>query len=411
MHLPDSAEREVALACLNSRQVQRSLSQVLRPEHFPTPAIGRVVGAAMKLWQEHHQAPTEGQMQSLLHGDGHALEMYAKVVRSKQPADSWATETGRFMAARHAVLSMDVQGCVDKGRFDVLRKQASLAERLVSPEGRTTIGVGSREEFLARHNGHHGGVPTGIPSLDAAMPGGGLQSWRTGCLLAKKGGGKTTTLVNLGFSARMHGLPVTHYTLEDDADEIRAKYDRRLLKMTREEITPEVFDAQAGALADFHEGLRIVDLAEVQPTLGSVLADAERQDNPPGLMIVDYLQCFSKGGSTDQHGRRLALIDTSQELVRWAKHHRVPTWTAFQVNRSGLDRVYGGRMLSMLDVAEAYDALWPMQAIVSINQTPGEVDAGVGHLYLDECRDGRAKVAVPVHIDFGKTLVTEINTL
>lgn len=204
-------------------------------------------------------------------------------------------------------------------------------------------------------SGRSGGVPTGIPALDALT--GGLQPGRYYVLGARCGTGKTAFALNVALAAAKAGGRALFITAETCAAElvkrlvcIAGQVDLSFLAARREgRPTKRELSAVTNAVRLLKQWGNIAFLNAAGYSVEQVasLARAAHRRAPLSLLAVDYIQLLrselprAQGSEVDNIG------EVSMELCRLAKAINVPMLALSQLNR---DCAKNGRLPRMEDL-------------------------------------------------------------
>jgi replicative DNA helicase len=130
------------------------------------------------------------------------------------------------------------------------------------------------------------------------------------------------------------------------------------------------------------------------------------KDFVPDIVIIDYADIMR---STHHYNDRRFELDAIYNQVRnLGIEFKVPIVTATQLNRSALERLESGKILTESNIAESYGIARIVDAGVTINSTP--VDSSLHHIstiYVFKNRDGESGESWKMYVDFSRALVRE----
>ncbi|MER7213163.1 replicative DNA helicase [Streptosporangium sp. NPDC000239] len=187
------------------------------------------------------------------------------------------------------------------------------------------------------------GVTTGWADLDDK-----LTKLRPGQLIvvgARPGMGKSVIMANLAAHVRIDlGLPVLYASLEMSEDEItlrmvaqKARAD--LARLQRGDLGDDEWSRVAdwaGRIAEYNDLIIDDDASMTIAKLRSSIRRMRRNNMPPALVVVDYLQLMSTGKRTES--RQAEVSELSRNLKILAKEFEVPVVVGSQLNRESEKR-------------------------------------------------------------------------
>lgn len=418
--LPWTSQLELVHALLAQGEAARDLMGVLKPSHFPeNTALGHLALTGLKLWEKYKQAPTVGQIREALQGDpqeGPAVSLLDDVLLASIPSVDWTIEKGRkhIAEAELLLLAGEMRDVLSAGSYDQVLKRTRDSLAIMSPRGQITEGAGTDDEVLKRHVTEGEAIPTGIASLDRVL-GGGLQRGRLGCVLGKKGGGKSHALVWLGTAALLAGKRVMYVTLEMGEGETRARFDRAITGLPSVAFHERYIDVR-DQVHRLHRSLRVVEATRRPLSVMGLLSVLDRVplEGFPDILCLDYYQRLAGGGKGNsdnpQQSRILDLSETSRTLHEIAQDRKIAVWTAHQANRIGISQMKSGeKPLDTTSFAECIQSAWDMDVIVSVNQTIVEEMDKVARLFVCENRSGPSQCFVPIRFHKDTSRMEDVN--
>jgi replicative DNA helicase len=228
-------------------------------------------------------------------------------------------------------------------------------------------------------------ISSGIPSLDGAL-GGGFGPGELIVILAPPERGKTLTLINFAAAALYQGKKVGYLTLEISARKVARRFDLRISGRTFEGLkkepsrikTPLAFLRKTGC------DLIIKDYSAEDPTIQDlksfIINYQNRSKGNFDILCVDYADLIkpSKTFKTERFG----IKEVYTNLRRLANEFHLPIVTASQANRKAMDK----KILSMEDFAEDFGKAAVADVVISICQSPEELEDELCRLYLAKNR-------------------------
>ena len=182
------------------------------------------------------------------------------------------------------------------------------------------------------------GVPTGFYDLDRMTA--GLQPGDMVVLAARPSMGKTAFAINIAEHVALNeGLPVAVFSMEMGAAQLAVRIVGSIGRIDQGHLrTGKLTDEEWPRLTEAIEKLRTISL-HIDETAGLTASELRanarrlsRQCGKLGLIVVDYLQLMSGGGSDENRATELGEI--SRGLKMLAKELRCPVIALSQLNRS-----------------------------------------------------------------------------
>lgn len=274
------------------------------------------------------------------------------------------------------------------------------------------------EEFQERHAvrkdlAERGGgtIPTGVPLLDRVLEGGAVPGF-LGTFIAYPKAGKTTTLINFGFTAfRLCRRPSIHFVFEGSRQMVEARYDTLFLDELYQNVKRgDVDNAKYAAAVDEMQSLkRLLVIRGFTDTWDASVTNIDQELRDlrttfgfkPEMCLLDYADLVKGRKAYDNdYAEQRAVY---QDLKTIAKRAEMAIWTASQVTRpKNEDFDVKEHLLKSKDIAECYSKVRIADFIGSINQTVAERDAKQMRLYAELFRDGAAHTVIPVSMDFSR---------
>jgi len=201
-----------------------------------------------------------------------------------------------------------------------------------------------RVQQLADNPSDVTGLPTGFHDLDRMTA--GLQAGDLVVLAARPSMGKTALAINIAEHVALNeGLPVAVFSMEMGAAQLAVRIAGSIGRINQGHLrSGRLTNDEWTSLSDTVEKLRNMDLHIDETgglTVGELRANARRLarvcGGKLGLIVVDYLQLMSTGGSDEN--RATALGEITRGLKLMAKEMGCPVIVLSQLNRELEKRV------------------------------------------------------------------------
>ncbi len=255
-------------------------------------------------------------------------------------------------------------------------------------------------------------IPSGYRWMDEPTRG-GLARGELLIIMAPPNTGKTTSLINLGVGVMKNRHKVAHFTCEMQKGIVRAKYDQCLLKKT---------DAQLGNLdvvgqqkiaewmkklkGNLHSDVYIQDFPPNRLTIdglrAQVLLMKTRDGFVPDYIIVDYMDIMAMPTHIKETHLQLAWLGV--ELRALASELGVGLATATQTNRGGSTK----ETAMQDDISGDFTKVATSDFLVSMNQTPKEVEEEMCRLFWIKNRLGVKHRSYKMLTDFERSMLSPV---
>lgn len=198
-------------------------------------------------------------------------------------------------------------------------------------------------------------VASGILPIDKWS--GGLRPGQLGIVIAPTGGGKSTTLLNIGYNVAMsEGRGVLFLTNELTKKD---QLERFLARMQGggedgKELIPlhVIQDDPVAAYNGLEHKWRhqleqrlwvdAIDLNTTADELETMMVHLKAQHNfQPEMIVIDYMEKMQPIRNVKLDKEWIYLQEIAKELIRLGQRRNCSVWTAVQTNRSGLNKKNG----------------------------------------------------------------------
>jgi replicative DNA helicase len=278
---------------------------------------------------------------------------YAVIVRERAILRRLVEAGTRITQMGYATDGADLDEIVNRAQAEIYGVTEQRASEDFAPLADIMEGALDEIESISNRSGQMSGVPTGFADLDALTN--GLHPGQMVIIAARPAIGKSTLGLDLARSCSIrNGLASVIFSLE----------------MGRNEITMRLLSAEARvALHHMRSGtMTDDDWARLARRMGEVSAAPLFIDDSPNmsmmeirakcrrlkqrhdlrLVVVDYLQLMSHGGSRRAESRQQEVSELSRSLKLLAKELEVPIIAIAQLNRGPEQRTDKRPMMSDL---------------------------------------------------------------
>ncbi len=278
---------------------------------------------------------------------------YAVIVRERAILRRLVEAGTRITQMGYSTDGADLDEIVNRAQAEIYGVTEQRAGEDYAPLGEVMEGALDEIESISNRSGQMTGVPTGFTDLDSLTN--GLHPGQMIIIAARPAIGKSTLGLDLARSCSIkNGLTSVIFSLE----------------MGRNEITMRLLSAEARvALHHMRSGtMTDDDWARLARRMGEVSAAPLFIDDSPNmsmmeirakcrrlkqrhdlrLVIVDYLQLMSSGGSRRPESRQQEVSEMSRALKLLAKELELPVIAIAQLNRGPEQRTDKRPMMSDL---------------------------------------------------------------
>ena len=373
--IPQNEEAEQALlgALLVNNKAIDKVSEFLLPEHFYSPAHGRIYNAIMTL-SGRGQVANPVTLKNLFEkdadlahvgGSGYLADLASSVVTIVNAADYGNTIYENYQ--RRQLIAIAESMSIEAYRHDIhisSQQQIEDAEKLLFELAQAkdvrgglqpftialTSAIQTAEEAFKRDS-HITGVTTGLVDLDAKL--GGLHRSDLIILAGRPSMGKTALATNIAINASkahraskgVDGAVVAIFSLEMSSEQLAMRIIADEVQISGEKIRRgNVRDTDFPRFIDANYVLSQVPLY-VDDTAGITVnmlrTRARRLKRTPqglGLIVIDYLQLMSGSGSRGSDNRVQEVSEITRGLKAIAKELDVPVLALSQLSRKVEDR-------------------------------------------------------------------------
>lgn len=377
---------------------------IIIPEHFPTVAERDIVRWVISFYGKYKRNPSYIELENGI-GEEAATTLYTFPDTELQHAADVALDFAKTEHMRMAILkSVEAiqQGDLESPYTYV---KAALAV------GSDALELG--QELVAdAHNWmydelHGRKFPTGWSDVDNALDG-GIMAGEYGLIMAPPGSGKTTALLNIGYTlAGLYGgANVLHVSAEMSQTKVLKRYATRItgipIRRNSSDEDGLVDKIQRTSSKRLKGRLRVIYLKDKRVnSIGTLIDNLAVEGFYTDALIVDYADLLHTKNRHNEY--RFQLAEISRDLRELGNQYNVPVWSATQAGRQAFSK----EVITMADVSEAIEKAAIADVIISVCQTHDERELNKGRLFLAKVRDGEGGVSVPINIDFSRYLILQ----
>lgn len=331
-----------------------------------------------------------------------------------QPEEDWTPE---FIVVEVAKLLKDVATRAAVARLGTMMPNVPpdafsvLTEEIRKIEPVSILGLKNLAEVGRYINSVHDDeviVPTGIATLDRMI--GGFKSELV-FIMADSGIGKTTSLLNFGTAACLHGATVLHLTFEVAAEPLLRRYYRRITESTSPDLRdhPEVvMDKMTHWLKYAKGSVHVLFRPAYETTAEDLEAIVDQFIHLHGkldVLVLDYLDLLKppQGFRSEYEGLgRLSHLCRNIGVQRGAS-----VLSATQAGR----QAHQARHLRIDMISDSYRKVQAADIILGLVQTPEEYDAGQARLALLKVRENPGRgMEIPLFVNLDLMLIADLDS-
>lgn len=268
------------------------------------------------------------------------MRRYAEIVRERAILRSLVSVGDEIATAGFNSKGAPVKQVLDQCEQKLLAIGEQGKRMQVGFQSLDTLAVDmlNRVQELADNPKDVTGLPTGFYDIDRMTS--GLQPGDLVVLAARPSMGKTALAINIAEHVALNeGLPVAVFSMEMGASQLALRITGSIGHIDQGHLrSGRLSNSEWTSLSDTVEKLRTMDLHIDETgglTVGELRANARRLarqcGRKLGLIVVDYLQLMSTGGSDEN--RATALGEITRGLKLMAKEMGCPVIVLSQLNR------------------------------------------------------------------------------
>ena len=371
---------------------------ILDPDYFPSDDEKDVVEWVNFYFEEYGTIPSDADIEHGLNDNPLLDDLYDCPDENLDYAADVALEFAQTQAMKLAVLTAvdDIQS------GDLQNIRPRVEEALAVGQDKTDLGWDLIDDVgdWMYDEVHGKRYPTGWPTIDAYL-GGGLVAGEYGLIMAPTGRGKTTALINIGYSLAglLGAANVLHITLEMPKQKVLKRYATRVMGQAFGSSTKKKLIARAKKNLKAH--LRVADRRRSLSDMSALIDNLASDGFETGALIVDYADRMIP--PRRRRELRFEIADVTYGLRQMGEDYGFPVWSATQAGRHTLYK----EVITVSDIAEAIEKATIADVIIAICQTKDEEKLRQGRLFGAKIRDAQSGWFVPIKIDFERQSITQ----
>ncbi|MEZ0092747.1 replicative DNA helicase [Streptacidiphilus sp. EB129] len=367
-----AAEQSVLGGMLLSKDAIADVVEVLKPADYYRPAHELIHSAILDLYARGEPADPitvaselvkRGEITrvggpSYLHTLVNSVptaanaEYYAEIVHERAVLRR-LVEAGTRIAQMGYASEGDVDEIVNAAQAEIYAVTEQRTNEDYAPLGDIMEGALDEIESIGSRSGQMSGVPTGFADLDSLTN--GLHPGQMIVVAARPAMGKSTLALDFARSCSVkHKIPSVFFSLEMGRNEIAmrllsAEARVALHHMRSGNMTDEDWTRLARRMPELNDSPLYIDDS---PNLSMMEIRAKcrrlKQRNDLRLVVIDYLQLMTGGGSRRPESRQQEVSEMSRNLKLLAKELELPVIALSQLNRGPEQRTDKRPMVSDL---------------------------------------------------------------
>jgi len=415
-------QKQIIIAMVQEPKIFEHLGVLTSPDNFEIREYGEIFKGIQKFYNEYCGIPTKEVLFDIVEKYYHSdtlKDTISEIYDSEKISNStlkYIEESVRNFISCQALKRAVVESLDDLGD---IKKHLNVKDRI---EKALMVGaalddfgvdVYDDEEILNRwmrrkEDNEIRRISTGWSKFDQIFGGYGAGELFT--FMGPAHSGKSMYLINAGANILLQKKNVLHISLEMSEEITTQRYDMRLLGLTKNELKTPKANTKIKELLNNHIGKLIIKrypsgLASATDISTFIKRLEAVKKFVPDVLIVDYADIMR---STHKYNdRRFELDAIYQQLRNLGIEFDIPVITATQLNRSAIEKLESGGILTEEFIAESYGIARIVDCGVTINATPIDNANNNSVIYVFKNRDGEAGEQFRMFVDFSRALVRE----
>lgn len=414
-------EEAIISLILDCPEFFTGLFQYIEPDFFQIPAANIIYKYIYEIYTKHKTIPSRNLIKDIIYKKLTVDDDYDDIVellnRKSDAREVPILKENLIEWARHRALGMlyteDAYMAWEQKDYNKLNKIFEDAQRIADVTNRgswffDTIPTLFQEDVEEK-------LTCGFKPLDELLNDGGPTRGEVVCYMAPTGVGKSIALINAGVANYRAGYKIAHFTFELSDKKTRLRYMGVLTGekiRTRENKQSEIERKLRAQQASYGDNIIVYEFPPDEHSVDTIYHILEMLRRTEGwkadVIILDYLEQMvsrNKYYNREEYARQKKI---TTEVRGLAINENALVITATQTNRP-LSRVgkedVGLSTIGLDRIAESFGKAFPLDYIISINQTPEEYTEGRVRLYIAKNRNGRTQQTVRSRIDYNSMIM------
>jgi len=415
-------QKQIIVAMVQEPKIFEHLGVLTSHENFEIREYSEIFKGIQKFFNEYRGIPTKEILHDLV-AKTYKSETLTETVSEIYDSERLPSSTLRYIEenVRNFISCQAIKKAVIESLDDLgdIKKHLNVKDRI---EKALTVGaslddfgvdVYNDDEILNRwmrrqNDSEVKRVSTGWTKFDQIFGGYGVGELFT--YMGPAHSGKSMYLVNAGANILLQKKNVLHITLEMSEEITSQRYDMRLLGLNKDELKTPKANAKIKELLESHIGKLVVKrYPSGLASAADIAAFIKRLENVkkfvPDVLVVDYADIMRS--LNKYNDKRFELDSIYQQLRNLGIEFNIPVITATQLNRSAIEKLETGGILTEEFIAESYGIARIVDCGVTINATPADNANNNSVIYVFKNRDGEAGAQFRMFVDFSKAVVRE----
>jgi replicative DNA helicase len=403
-------------AMLKDPYFLKQSSSLVKPFYFEDKSHEVICDIILQFFDKYRQVPKkeyiEQEIKEKIQNDDIKRDAYIYELRTVMSCYEAGIETREYLTDKVAeftkiqtmrqaiVHATDILGKKVDGKWEKIYKifNDALTVEKNDDDGIDYFNtVQQRYENMMKMQDNNETFTSGFPTIDKGLRAGGICRGECAAVMGSSGVGKSLILSKQAIANCAQGKKVLYITLELSAEKTALRMDSQLsgvgvgsLAQERDIVIDAVNESASSVGPIGERRLIIKQFAAGTLTvkkLRSYLSMLHIEKFVPDLICLDYLGELSFDPAMPMHQSYYLAI---RDLRALAMEEKIVIFTGLQGNRSARDAQNSGSVLQDSNLSGSYDAVKPLDALWSINQSTTEKSAGVGRIWVAKHRDGRS---------------------
>lgn len=415
-------QKQVITAMVQEPKIFEHLGILTSPDNFEIREYGEIFKGMQKFFNDYRGLPTKEVLYDLV-DKTYKSETLKETINEIYDTERIASSTLKYIEenVRNFISCQAIKRAVIDSLDDLgdIKKHLNVKDRI---EKALTIGaslddfgvdVYNDDEILnrwmrRRQDSEIKRISAGWSKFDQIFGGYGVGELFT--YMGPAHSGKSMYLVNAGANILLQKKNVLHISLEMSEEITTQRYDMRLLGLNKDELKTPKANVKIKELLENHIGKLVVKrYPSGLASAADISAFIKRLENVkkfvPDVLIVDYADIMRS--LNKYNDKRFELDAIYQQLRNLGIEFNIPVITATQLNRSAIEKLESGGILTEEFIAESYGIARIVDCGVTINATPADNANNNSIIYVFKNRDGEAGEQFRMFVDFSKATIRE----